>query len=231
MKLTSFFVFFAIFLGFGGGLKAQAPGEPGVIGLNSPLFRRNHPRNGDEVKVINMTKDADAQINIGNIDRGTIEPNGKILYNYGYGPGEPVDVDVSVCGSVAKIIPTNPLPGWMATDSRLIGLAITPEYVTSDPPMNAVRDRVKAIEKVLKRYSDKEEKMSELQTWFVNFKNKGPLPHAQAVCENPILIPGKIFAQRNWPGDYCLQPAHIILKIVGSNGKYAVEGVGWFPQY
>lgn len=151
---------------------------------------------GTKVLIVNATEDGLIQLVAnGKRIRGTVSPGNNASITFGSGlfvfyPASgyyEAAVSANICKTSSQATFVVPPPDW-ATDQNLLGsLALTPDYLGSNPRKSELRGRVKAIEKFLHDRLGEKEMKAELRDW-LNAVEKTGLAWRDSSCSDPVVL-------------------------------------------
>ncbi|GEM_PF-1846822 len=111
--------------------------------------------------------------------------SGLFIFYPQYGYYEAV-ISAKVCESAPKTNFIVPPPDWAADKNLLGSLALTPEYLETNPRESELRGRVKAINNFLRDHLGRKEMQAELKAWFEQVKRSG-IKYSEATCNGPAI--------------------------------------------
>lgn len=162
----------------------------GIACAQSPVFSISFGGPTTNVTVFNDTAD-NMPINIsinGKSAPMLFTRTGSWTRSFGYGTFANTQVVVNVCRDTPKKINSfvEP-PAWSASVDDLHDLAITNDYLTTNPDESTMKARVKAINALYNKQLGGKEKINELNAWLKSVEKHG-LRTEGLTCENPYLV-------------------------------------------
>jgi hypothetical protein len=151
---------------------------------------------GTEVVAFNATEDeASVKLVVNNRDfkgvlgsgehKGVRFGSGLFIFYPTYGYYEAV-ISAKVCSSSLKTTFISPPPSWAMNTGVLANLALTQDYLDTNPGERELRFRVEEIKRSLRDRLGHKEMKSELDYWFRSVKRSG-ITFDGVTCEGPAI--------------------------------------------
>ena len=131
---------------------------------------------------------------------------------------EEVPITVQVCQRTETVYRFESAPAWPDNIDQPAGLPITDEFLRSRPDKDAIKHRVGAIKRFMKKQPGGRDYIEQIKGWEHLVDAHGIAPKGP-LCESPITIQALTFNRVMW-GAY--GNVATLLTVTGGNGQYGI---------